>query len=264
MGLVWLPVSSTPEGASGFQDSDAPPPLGKWRGVEREEGGVKSQNLHPWRVDTAKARQIQERLRGRVRAQWGGRPVRLVAGADVSFPRRDAALAVVVVMSFPRLDLIETAVRRGRCTFPYIPGLLSFREVPVLLKAFEVLKHEPDLILFDAQGIAHPRRMGLAAHAGLLLNRPSIGCAKSRLFGRHGEPGQSRGSFQPLIAPEGDVVGAVLRTRSGVRPVFVSVGHRIDLPAAIRFVLETSPRYRIPEPLRVADRLSKERKGGAA
>ncbi|MCK4548180.1 MAG: deoxyribonuclease V [Candidatus Eisenbacteria sp.] len=219
---------------------------------------MKTRSLHPWTVDIQTARRIQERLRTRVSFVWKARPVRLVAAADVSFPEKHEALAVVVVLTYPDLAPVETVVRRGRCRMPYIPGFLSFREIPTLLKAFRSVKSEPDLILFDGQGVAHPRRMGLAAHAGLILDKPSIGCAKSRLFGEYREPGTSRGEYQYLVTREGDVIGAALRTRTGVRPVYVSVGHRIDLETAMRFVLAAAPRYRIPEPLRLADLVSKE------
>ncbi len=222
---------------------------------------MKLRTLHTWPVDLGSARRIQEQLRGRVSFRWRTRSVHRIAGADVSFPSRDRALAVVVVLSYPEMERLETAVEQGPCPMPYVPGFLSFREVPVLLKAFESLTVEPDLILFDGQGVAHPRRMGLAAHAGLILDKPSIGCAKSRLFGEHEALPPSKGSFRHLTAPDGEVVGAVLRTRAGVRPVYVSVGHRIDLDTAMRFVLSVSPRYRIPEPLRLADRLTKERRG---
>jgi len=221
---------------------------------------MKARELHRWDVDAAAARRIQDQLRRRVSDAWVERPVRTIAGADVSFPQKDLALAVVVVLRFPDLQLIETAVRTSPCTFPYVPGLLSFREIPALLRAFEALRTEPDVILFDAQGIAHPRRLGLAAHAGLLLDTPAIGCAKSRLYGTHEAPGARRGSASELVAEDGDVVGAVLRTRSGVRPIYVSVGHRIDLQTAVGFVLASAPKYRIPEPLRLADRLTKEKR----
>ena len=219
---------------------------------------MKARVLHPWRVDITAARKIQERLSRRVSFSWPGRPVRRIAGADVSFPCRARALAAVVVLSYPDLVPLETAVAEGPCPMPYVPGFLSFREVPVLLDAFESLACEPDLILFDGQGMAHPRRLGLASHAGLLLNKPSIGCAKSRLFGDHDPVPRSKGSSRPLRAPGGEVIGAVLRTRTGVRPVYISVGHKIDLDTALRFVLAVSPRYRIPEPVRIADRLTKE------
>jgi deoxyribonuclease V len=224
---------------------------------------LKPRKLHPWKVDIATARQIQDRLRDEVSSVWEERTVKRVAGADVSFPKKNVALAVVVVMTYPDLTEVETVVRRGECSMPYVPGFLSFREVPTLLKAFRALRSEPDLILFDGQGVAHPRRMGLAAHAGLVLDKPSIGCAKSRLFGDHRELGGSRGSYQHLVAPEGDVIGAAVRTRANVRPVYVSIGHRIDLETSMRFVLALAPKYRIPEPLRVADRISRERRGDA-
>ncbi len=219
---------------------------------------MKARVLHPWKVDIAGARAIQERLSRQVFTSWKPQPVKRIAGADVSFPERDQALAAVVVLSYPDLVLLETSVARGPCPMPYVPGFLSFREIPVLLEAFESLTSEPDLIFFDGQGVAHPRGLGLAAHAGLVLDKPSIGCAKSRLFGVHDPLPRARGSFRHLLSPDGRVVGAVLRTRKDVRPMFISVGHRIDLETAIRFVMAVCPRYRIPEPTRLADRLARE------
>lgn len=210
--------------------------------------------LHPWKVTPREAREIQERLRGMIRRRGDLRTIRTVAGADCAFDARgETALAAVVVFRFPDLELIETRTATRRLDFPYIPGLLSFREAPVLLEAFSKLRTTPDLILFDGQGYAHPRRIGIAAHVGLLLDRPAIGCAKSRLIGAHREPGLRRGSRARLI-DRGEVIGSVLRTRTGIRPIFVSVGHRCDLAAAVRVVLRCSDGFRIPKPTRVADR----------
>lgn len=213
-------------------------------------------NLHPWKVTPREAMEIQERLRGMIRLRGNLRTIRTVAGADCSFdPREKTALAAVVVFRFPDLELVETRTATRRLDFPYIPGLLSFREAPVLLDAFSKLRTTPDLILFDGQGYAHPRRIGIAAHIGLLLDRPAIGCAKSRLIGEYREPGFRRGSRARLI-DRGEVVGSVLRTRTGIRPIFVSVGHRCDLAAAVRVVLRCSDGFRIPKPTRVADRIA--------
>lgn len=209
--------------------------------------------LHPWRVSYDEGLAIQRRLRGELRvAPLSPADVRLVAGADVAYSRRTHRMyASVVVCSLPDLAVVETrhAVRRAR--FPYIPGLFSFREVPPLLVAFARLQAPPDLLLFDGQGLAHPRRFGLACHAGLLLDRPSIGCAKSLLVGRHGALDEARGGRADLVH-EGQVVGCALRTRDGVRPAYVSIGHRIDLPSAEALVLGTTRRFRLPEPLRLA------------
>lgn len=145
---------------------------------------------------------------------------------------------------------------KSKCEFPYIPGLLAFREVPALLAALEELKTEPDILLCDAQGIAHPRRIGMATHVGLVTDKPSIGCAKSLLYGKYEEPGNAKGQNSPLVADAGETIGAVVRTRDGVQPVFVSIGHRIDLNKSVEVVLSCSLKYRIPEPLRLAHKLA--------
>lgn len=191
-----------------------------------------------------------------IRLKWPGRPIRKIAAVDVSFPRKGKARAGVVLLRFPHLEILETAQRTGSALFPYIPGLLSFREIPVLLKAFGALRSRPECILCDGQGIAHPRRMGLASHLGILLEIPTIGCAKSRLIGSFQEPPPNRGAFSPLLDDQGETLGAVLRTRAQVKPLFVSPGHLIDLEKAVELVLACSPKFRIPEPLRLAHRLA--------
>jgi deoxyribonuclease V len=219
---------------------------------------MRTRSLHPWRVSYAEALAIQRRLRGRVRRAPLPARVRLVAGADVAYSRPTHRMyASVVVCELPSLRVAEAtwAVRRAR--FPYIPGLFSFREVPPLLAAFARLERRPDVLLFDGQGWAHPRRFGLACHAGLVLGRPSVGCAKSILVGRHGELGRARGSVADLIH-EGEVVGAAVRTREGVKPVYVSIGHRADLRSAMALVLDVSVGFRLPEPLRLAHRATQE------
>jgi deoxyribonuclease V len=207
-------------------------------------------------VTPREAREIQDRLRPSVIGSWDGRPVRTVAGTDMSFPTKVEALAAVVVVSYPDLRIVETSVSRGPCNFPYVPGFLSFREAPVLATALAALRSGPDVILCDGQGLAHPRGMGLACHVGLLTDAPAVGCAKSRLFGTFEEPATAKGSRSELLGKSGEVVGAVLRTREGVSPVYVSVGHRISLEKALELVLGCSPRYRIPEPLRMAHKLA--------
>jgi deoxyribonuclease V len=209
---------------------------------------------HGWDVPVEQAKAIQHRLASQVILTWDERPVRMVAGVDVGFPggRGRAAAAVV---SFPDLQLVDSARAETKVSFPYIPGLLAFREGPVILAALEHLSVEPDLLIFDGQGLAHPRRMGIATHMGVLLDVPSIGCAKSRLVGIHQEPGPSRGAHVRLYH-EAEVIGAVLRTRDGVNPVYVSIGHRVDLERAIDFVLHCCTRYRLPEPLRWAHQLA--------
>ncbi len=178
-----------------------------------------------------------------------------MAGTDVSFSRNsDLVWAGVVVLSYPDLKEKEEKWVRERAGFPYIPGLLSFREIPPVIKAMERLETEPDLILCDGQGIAHPRRLGLASHLGLLLNKPTIGCAKSRLIGQFSAVGRNRGDYTGLW-DKGLEIGAVLRTRTGVRPLFISPGNRITLEESLRIVLECCPLYRIPEPIRRAHTL---------
>ncbi len=207
-----------------------------------------------WPSSVAEARRLQLRLRRRVRVGGGPRRVRLVAGADCVFsPDGRTMWAGIVVVRLPSLEPVARAWARGRVRFPYVPGYLSFREGPVFLEAVRRLRVRPDLWLFDGQGIAHPRGFGLAAHLGVLLGAASVGCAKSRLVGEHAEPGRRRGEWAPLVL-DGRRVGAVLRTRDGVRPLYVSVGHRISLPASIGWVLACC-RYRVPEPIRLAEQL---------
>jgi deoxyribonuclease V len=178
-----------------------------------------------------------------------------VAGVDVGFPDRGTARAAVVVLSYPELSPVDYAVAELSVEFPYVPGLLAFREVPAVLAAVEKLRVAPDLFIFDAQGLAHPRRLGLASHAGLLLDWPSIGCAKSRLIGEFVEPGMQRGATSPLM--DGDErIGAVVRTRAEVSPVYVSIGHRVDLDTAVRHVFDCAPKYRLPETTRYAHRVA--------
>ena len=184
------------------------------------------------------------------------RQVRTVAGTDVGFERGGGmARAAVAVLSFPRLELVDYAVARRRARFPYVPGLLSFREVPALLAALDQLRVKPDLLLCDGQGLAHPRRFGIACHLGLICGIPSIGVAKSRLIGEHGEPAQRRGAWVPL-RDRGETIGAVLRSRTGTRPIYVSIGHRVSLTAAVRYVLACTTRFRLPETTRWAHRLA--------
>lgn len=216
--------------------------------------------LHPWRVSYAEAVAIQERLRARVRVEPLEKAPRLVAGADVAYSAATHRMyAAVVVVRLPALEVVDRAHAVRPARFPYIPGLFTFRELPPLAAAFGRLRVTPDVLLFDGHGLAHPRRFGLACHAGLLLDRPSIGCAKSRLVGTHGRVGDARGSWAPLV-DAGEVVGAVVRTRAGVRPLYVSVGHRVDLPSAIRIVLDTTRSFRIPQPIRLAHQMTTARR----
>ena len=208
------------------------------------------QQLHPWEMTPAEARQIQNELRNQVISQDRFGDIKTVAGVDLGF-KKDVARASVVVLSFPELQLIDGVLVESPVPFPYIPGLLSFRETPPLLKAFTQLKTEPDLIIADGQGIAHPRRFGIASHLGLILDRPTIGCAKSRLWGRHKRPNNEAGSIEYLY-DKNEIIGAAVRTRSNVSVVYVSIGHRISLDSAIRLTLACCGRYRLPETTRYA------------
>lgn len=207
--------------------------------------------LHSWDVSPQEAMAIQLRLCSRLRLNGAG-PFATVAGIDVSYDDTSKLMfAGVVVMSGDGRQVLETATAAARIRFPYIPGLLSFRETPAVIKAWTKLKALPDCLICDGHGLAHPRRFGLACHLGVLLRLPSIGCAKSLLVGTHRQPGKRRGSLEPLL-DHGERIGAVLRTRHGVAPVFVSQGDRIGLDAAVQTVLDTCGGYRLPEPTRRA------------
>ena len=211
-------------------------------------------SVHPWNVSYADAIKLQRELAERVIRQSGLTldSIRLVAGADVSYSRAtNRCYSAVVVLSFPKLEPVCQESAIADATFPYIPGLLSFREIPSLVLAFERLETTPDVVIADGQGIAHPRRLGLASHLGLLLDMPTVGCAKSRLVGKFEQPGQKKGASTDLMHRE-ELIGAVLRTRTGISPVFVSIGHKIDLPTAVKLVLACSPKFRLPETTRTA------------
>lgn len=213
---------------------------------------MKIRHLHAWDVSSQEAIQIQKELRTQLDLTKLPGTIRHVAGADVSFSRISGRIwAGVVVFTFPELSRIEEKWIEDKVRFPYIPGLLSFRELPVLLKALKRLKTDPELILCDGQGIAHPRGLGLASHLGLLVDRPTVGCAKSRLVGAFSAVGQQKGSYAPLWYKE-QRVGAVLRTRRGVKPLFISPGNRITLDESVKIVLECCRKYRMPEPTRQA------------
>lgn len=217
---------------------------------------MKFRSLHPWDVSAAEAREIQISLADRVETIDRFGPLRFVAGVDVGFPDRGRTTrAAVAVLSFPGLELVERSVVNVPTRFPYIPGLLSFREVPAVIAALEGLQHDPGIILCDGQGRAHPRRFGFACHLGLICDIATIGVAKSRLTGEHGPVPEGRGEYTPLTL-EGETVGAVLRTRRGVRPVFVSPGHRICVRTAVEITMRCTPRYRLPETTRQADRMA--------
>lgn len=230
-------------------------------------------SLHPWDVSPSEAVAIQRSLRSQLILDHAPEEVEKIAGVDVSYTRGSNRLYAAVVLldlsqsvsdrkaSFP---IIETAVASLEVDFSYIPGLLSFREIPVILKAWERLKRRPDCLVCDGQGVAHPRRMGLAAHLGLTVDLPAVGCGKTRLIGEYREPGPDRGDFSPLV-DRNEVVGAVLRTRAGVKSVFISEGHRMTLRRALEIILVSQTRYRLPEPIRMAHRLVNEaRRSGSA
>jgi deoxyribonuclease V len=211
---------------------------------------------HPWNVTPQEAIHIQEQLRGQVIREDRLEAVQRVAGVDVGFEDDgQTTLAAVAVLRFPELELVATAVARRPTTFPYIPGLLSFREIPAILEALAQLETLPDLLLVDGQGIAHPRRAGLASHLGLITDLPSIGVAKSLLIGRHVPLGEGRGEHQPLM-DAGEVIGVALRTRPGAKPVYVSVGHLVCLETAVEYTLRCTTKYRLPETTRWAHRLA--------
>ena len=215
--------------------------------------------LHSWNLSYSRARELQAELSGKVKFTPFKKEPQLIAGLDCAFSKDgERILAVVVVLRLPQFEIAETVSASQKVNFPYIPGLLSFREAPVCLAAVEKLQRQPDIFIIDGQGIAHPRRLGLAAHLGLFLDQPTIGCAKSRLTGTYEEPLLEKGAYSLLkdekrkqsIEPE--VIGAVVRTRTNVKPVFVSVGHKCLLEDAIRVVLDCSLKYRLPEPTRLA------------
>lgn len=208
--------------------------------------------LHPWNVSPTRAVRIQLALRARLDVKAYRGPIETVAGVDVSYDLRSPMVyAAVVVMRLSDRHILETTTAGMVATFPYIPGLLSFREAPAVLRAFKKLRRRPDCLICDGQGIAHPRRFGLACHLGLVLNLPSIGCAKSLLVGTYREPARKRGSFKTL-SDNGEPVGIILRTRDGIEPVYVSAGYRMSCERAREIVLGTHGGYRIPEPTRQA------------
>ena len=206
--------------------------------------------LHSWDVTPEEARQLQNELCTQVISTDQFGTINTVAGVDIGL-KKDTAIASVVVLSFPELQVVDSVVTASPVRFPYIPGLLSFREIPPLLTAFDELQTIPDLIIVDGQGIAHPRRFGLASHLGLILDKPTIGCAKSRLCGRYTEPDSEQGAYTHL-RDKAEVIGAVVRTRTNVRVVYVSIGHRISLDSARIWTLACCRGYRLPETTRYA------------
>jgi len=207
--------------------------------------------MHSWDLTPAEAQALQAHLAPQVRRRDETQHVEWVAGVDVHYPEKGLARAAAVLFHYPDLTQESVQVIEEDVTFPYVPGLLSFREAPAALKALAALPRRPGLVMVDGQGIAHPRRLGLASHLGLLLDMPTIGCAKSRLIGEADEPGAQAGAWSPLV-DKGETIGAVLRTRTDVKPLYISIGHRVDLDAAIRWVLGCCKGYRLPEPARWA------------
>ena len=210
--------------------------------------------INNWDVTPADAIRIQLDLRYKLVISDDFGDIKTVAGIDVGMYRDEMATAGIVILTFPELEEIETATATLPVEFPYIPGLLSFREAPVILAAFDLIVTEPDLLIFDGQGIAHPRRFGIASHVGIILDRPSIGCGKSRLFGSYEEPGPSRGDSAPLMMGD-ERIGTVLRTKDNTNPVFISPGHRVSMESATRLALQCTKGYRLPEPTRLAHNL---------
>jgi len=213
---------------------------------------MKVKKLHNWNLSYSQARELQSRLAPRVQIKTFSKNPRLVAGLDCAFTKDGKRIvAGAVVLELPGLEITETKSATRKVAFPYIPGLLSFREAPVCIAAVKKLRCRPDVFLIDGQGIAHRRRLGLAAHLGLFFDSPTIGCAKSRLTGVSEEPAQAKGGYSRLT-DAGETIGAVLRTRTNVKPLFISIGNKCTLKDAIRIVLACTTKYRLPEPTRLA------------
>lgn len=213
---------------------------------------VRLQQLHDWNLTTVEARDLQNRLAMEVSRVGSVIAPRFIGGVDVSLKKsRGTGTAAVVVLEYPELNLVETKIMQGEINFPYIPGLLSFREAPLILKACKQLMHTPDLMIVDGQGIAHPRRLGIAAHLGLLFDIPTIGCAKSRLCGTFREPAREPGNYEELM-DKGETIGVVLRTKYNTNSVYISIGNKIAIEDAIFWVMSCCRGYRLPEPIRLA------------
>ncbi|MDX1693972.1 MAG: deoxyribonuclease V [Ketobacteraceae bacterium] len=212
---------------------------------------------HSWDLSKEEALEQQKKLAAKVITNDQIGEVKFVAGVDVAYSKdSDRLIAAVVILDAETLEIIETATAEGINRFPYIPGLFSFRELPPLAKACANLQHRPDLVVCDGQGIAHPRRFGLACHFGVIFDIPTIGCGKTRLIGEYKEPDITRGSVAPLVDHD-EVVGNALRTQHGINPIYVSIGHRVSLSTACEWILKLSPQYRLPETTRTADQLVK-------
>jgi deoxyribonuclease V len=214
-----------------------------------------TKNLHSWDLSPEEAVRIQRDLRNRLILQWDDRPVTTIGGVDISI-KTETARAAIVVIGYPDLTPLEAVVADALLVFPYIPGLLAFREGPAVLAAWEKLRNKPDMLMFDGQGIAHPRGIGIASQMGLWLERPTIGVAKSRLFGRHAEVGPKRGDQADLIDKNANSIGTGLRTRERTNPLYISPGHLIDVEHATEFVMACCTSYRLPEPTRWAHKVA--------
>lgn len=212
--------------------------------------------MHRWDLTPQQAIALQEELRWQVVTADDFGPVRTIAGVDVGFEEQGSITrAAVAVLAYPSLDIVTTAIARQPTRLPYIPGLLSFREIPAVLEALNSLEHAPDMLFCDGQGYAHPRRFGIACHLGLLTNIPSIGVGKTRLVGKHKEVGLERGAYQ-YLQHQNEIIGVALRSRTGVKPVYISSGHRVSLNSAIQWVEAVTTRFRLPEPIRAAHKLA--------
>jgi deoxyribonuclease V len=208
---------------------------------------------HPWSLSESEALDLQRQMATRVERNDRLSDVHTIAGVDVAYDKHsDRLIAAAVVLDAESLTVIEQATAEDVAQFPYIPGLFSFRELPPIAKALRKLQLTPDLIVCDGQGIAHPRRFGLACHLGVLFDVPTIGCSKTRLIGEAEPPEKQRGAIAPLV-DQGEIVGSVLRTQNGINPVFVSIGHRVSLSLACEWILRLSPKHRLPETTRQAD-----------
>ena len=217
-------------------------------------------DLHNWKLSSAQARELQKNLACKVQFIPLKNKPKLIGGLDCAFSKDGKnIIAAAVVLKVPGFEVVETRYAKRKVESPYIPGLLSFREAPVCIAAVKKLKNTPDVFIIDGQGIAHPRRLGLAAHLGLFFDRPTIGCAKSRLTGTFEEPGVEKGSYNKL-KDKGEIIGAAVRTRTNIKPVFVSVGNKCTLRNAINIILRCATRYRLPEPTRLAHQLVSKKK----
>lgn len=212
-----------------------------------------------WPGDAAAAMAVQQALRAQIRLEPLAEPPKIIAGVDVSYDlASNLTRAFIVLVDFPSLKMLASVRAELPTRFPYIPGFLSFREIPAILEALRLLPQKPDLLMVDGQGVAHPRRMGIAAHLGVLLDMPSIGIAKSRLVGSYAEPENEKGAFTPLYHKD-ERIGVVLRSKRNTRPLFISPGHRVDFDGALALAIQCLTTYRLPEPTRLADKLSKQK-----